>query len=253
MANNLQSRKWCFTLNNYTDDEYRILLEWCATKIHYIIGKEIGENGTPHLQGFVESKGGIRFDTLKNLNDRVHWEKAKGNKKQNFIYCSKENNFVSNYDILTDEERRHSRLLKKYDNVVWKDWQQDIINICESEPDDRTINWIYDEEGNNGKSFLVKYLYLKYGCIIADGKKDNIFNQILNTDLNFKIVVLDVPRHNEGYVNYGVLEQIKDGLIYSGKYEGGICAFDNVHIFVFANFEPDLSKFSADRWNIIEL
>ena len=69
----------------------------------------------------------------------------------------------------------------------------------------------------------------------------------------FKIVLLDIPRSAEGYINYGVLEQLKNGLLYSGKYEGGKCLFDDVHVVVFANFMPDRSQFSEDRWNIIEL
>ena len=107
--------------------------------------------------------------------------------------------------------------------------------------------------GNNGKSFLAKYIALKFGCIIADGKKDNIFNQVLMMEDKRGIILLDVPRHNVDYINYGCLEALKNGLIYSGKYEGGQCIFDIPHIIVFMNDIPNgfYEKFSGDRYEMI--
>lgn len=145
---------------------------------------------------------------------------------------------------------------KKYSNVTWKQWQQDVLDIVSKEPDSRTINWYWEENGNVGKSFLAKYLKLSKNTIIADGKKDNVFNQ-LNVMLEAKkepeIIILDIPRHGRDYMNYGVIEQLKDGCIYSGKYEGGDCIIDDVHVIIFANFPPEETKFSKDRWNIVPL
>lgn len=65
-----------------------------------------------------------------------------------------------------------------------------------------------------------------------------------------KIIICDIPRTNLEYINYGAIESIKNGMIYSGKYEGGQCIFDNPHVVVFANELPDGSKMSRDRWRI---
>jgi len=46
-------------------------------------------------------------------------------------------------------------LLKKED---FHDWQTQIDNCISFEPDDRTIWWIYSEEGGMGKSAFCKYL-----------------------------------------------------------------------------------------------
>lgn len=52
------------------------------------------------------------------------------------------------------------------------------------------------------------------------------------------------------YVSYSALEELKDGIFFSGKYESSMVMTNNLHIFVFANFEPDRSKLSKDRWEI---
>jgi hypothetical protein len=51
------SNRWCFTLNNWTEEEYvQIVQSFSQGGHNYVIGKEVGENGTPHLQGYVEVK-----------------------------------------------------------------------------------------------------------------------------------------------------------------------------------------------------
>lgn len=255
-----QAKRWVFTLNNYTEVDEASILEFILKySADYVIGKEMGENNTPHLQGFVLFNNKIDFNVLKKLNQKIHWEVMKGSVKQNISYCTKDGNFKTNLKSLLDPHKLYKEnLCKEMEERKFYDWQQNIIQICESDPDDRTINWIYDENGCKGKSYLCKYLLCKYNCIISDGKKGDVFNQVLNffqnNDPSLKtIVLLDVPRHNVEYINYGVLESLKNGLIYSGKYEGGVVCFKPPHVFVFANELPDLSKFSKDRWNIITL
>lgn len=256
-----RTRGWCFTLNNYTDEEFETMKEYGHTNtVRFVIGKEVGsKTGTPHLQGYFYHKNSQTLLRMKKLNKRAHWEQAKGSPEQNFKYCSKDGIIESKGYEKKEcfKELIRAKLLKKYDNVEWKPWQQRILKIIEEVPDTRTINWVCDYKGNSGKSYLTKYIALTNEVIIADGKKDNIFNQvnrkISEDEKEFKLVLLDIPRSSEGYINYGVLEQLKNGLIYSGKYEGGLCLFDDVHVIVFANFMPDKSQFSEDRWNIIEI
>lgn len=83
-------RNCVFTLNNYTEEEYETMMELGE---YCIIGREVGEQGTPHLQGYVEFKTPKRFTTLKNINPRVHWEQRRGTQEQAIEYCKKEGNF----------------------------------------------------------------------------------------------------------------------------------------------------------------
>lgn len=57
--NGARYSRFCFTLNNWTQEEYEDLtsrqVKWM------VIGKEVGDNGTPHLQGCV-------FDRFQTCN-----------------------------------------------------------------------------------------------------------------------------------------------------------------------------------------
>lgn len=85
----VRSRAWIFTINNYSEEEYKGLNEVDA--VYIIAGKEIGEQcGTPHLQGYVY------FRTLKShvqlavMFPRARTVPANGSAEKNKIYCTKE-------------------------------------------------------------------------------------------------------------------------------------------------------------------
>lgn len=251
---NTKNRSWCFTWNNYLSTDI-IYLQNELKEQKYIFGEEKGNTGTPHLQGVVNFKSPRSFKSVRKLFKNNHIEVCR-NWQASKIYCSKDGETYTNIERCST---RKERLLKKYDNIIWKPWQQNILNIIDTEPNDRTINWIHEPNGNIGKSFLAKYIVMKHDAIIADGKKENIFNQIKIWIDNHKdkddptIIILDIPRYNEKFINYGMLEQVKNGMIYSGKYEGGICLFESPHVFIFSNNEPEMEYMSEDRWNIINV
>jgi hypothetical protein len=215
----------------------------------YCIGKEVGEKGTPHLQGYIEFKAPRTWQTIKNLLPRAHIEKARGTRKQNIAYCSKEKNFLSNFPIPLEEQ-----VLKEYEGVTWKPWQQEIVDLYVTQPDPRKIYWITDIIGNNGKTFLTRWMVAKHQVLLASGKKQDVFHQVAKRLENeddqkpFRMVILDIPRHQQDFTNYGLLEELKNGMVMSGKYEGGTFVFPSPHVVVMSNSEPDFSKFSADRW-----
>lgn len=83
-----RSRTWCFTLNNYTPEEE----EGCRLieTVYTIFGKEVGEKGTPHLQGYLSFKNKKSLAQLKKLLPRAHLAQAKADAIKNQVYCSKE-------------------------------------------------------------------------------------------------------------------------------------------------------------------
>jgi len=91
----LRARSWSWTLNNYSEDEYDNITQLHTTNLKkWIIGKEVGKEGTPHLQGYFQFAEAVSFKTVKRILPRAHIEKSKGTPGQNYIYCSKERNFI---------------------------------------------------------------------------------------------------------------------------------------------------------------
>lgn len=95
-----RSCRFCFTLNNYTDDDIKFFED--SRDFKYIcFGKEIGQNLTPHLQGYFEIPNGNRKSitamvTLlraNGLTSSPHLEVAMGTAEQAITYCQKDGQF----------------------------------------------------------------------------------------------------------------------------------------------------------------
>lgn len=77
-----------FTLNNYTEEEEASVALLGAQ--YTVYGKEVGESGTPHLQGYVYFKSQRTLESLKKRIPRAHWEIRKGSHEQAREYCVKD-------------------------------------------------------------------------------------------------------------------------------------------------------------------
>lgn len=88
-------KAYCFTLNNYTEDEYESISRVANDESLYaIIGREVGASGTRHLQGYIMFKRPYRFDTVKGRHlPRCHIEVAAGSPDSNRKYCSKDGDY----------------------------------------------------------------------------------------------------------------------------------------------------------------
>lgn len=90
-------RGWCFTLNNYSESDVnslQIVTEMDTVK-YSVYGFEVGESGTPHIQGYIEFANPRVFNGVKKLlGSSYHIEPRKGSPKQASDYCKKEGNFT---------------------------------------------------------------------------------------------------------------------------------------------------------------
>lgn len=88
------SRRWCFTINNPTDDDVTLLRTTSSLSTYLVWGREVGEQGTPHLQGFCIFPTPQRLRGAKrHLGTRAHLEAARGSSEAAATYCKKENDF----------------------------------------------------------------------------------------------------------------------------------------------------------------
>ena len=91
---NPQGKNWVFTLNNYTEHDVDALIA-LGTELqgikYLIFAKEVGESGTPHLQGYVSLAERKRLPYLKDLiGTAAHLEIARGSPAQAAAYCKKD-------------------------------------------------------------------------------------------------------------------------------------------------------------------
>lgn len=88
MGKEMESKYWCFTLNNYTNEE-RTKIELNEDYDYLVYGYEVGESGTPHLQGYIELKKKKRLTALKKISNRANWGKRLGTSEEASKYCKK--------------------------------------------------------------------------------------------------------------------------------------------------------------------
>lgn len=240
-----RSRAWCFTLNNYDSGDVIFFTDTLDTE-KYMFQEETGENGTRHLQGIIYFSNARTFSQMKQLHSKCHWEKTKCI-KGSVIYCCKAETrtgkvFSKGWDIPEELE-----LITEL-----REWQMEIFQFLQTKPDQRSIHWYYDPVGNAGKSAFCKYIMNKtakchYFC---GGKASDIAFQIIESKENPKICLFDFPKTAEGAVSYNAIEMVKNGMVQSGKYKGGLKMFNSPHVIVFSNWLPNLDAMSADRWHI---
>jgi len=132
-------------------------------------------------------------------------------------------------------------------------WQRDLVNDLDGEPDDRTIQFIVDPIGNNGKSWICKYLKNKLPAkvqILQIGKRDDLAHAL---NPKRSIILFDIPRRGMEYLQYHVLEMLKNGEVFSPKYDSGSKTLPPCHVVVFCNEEPDRQAMSQDRFKITRI
>lgn len=289
----MQSKNWLFTLNNYDEDDIQKLRDLYPQDVSYLVfGRETAPStGTPHLQGFFQCNQRKRLGGIRNWLPTAHLEIARGSAQENRTYCTKDGEFEE-FGEIQEKGRRNDlrsfmaavvegntsikRLREDYPDVCAKyprfvhdyiqdhraipeledhplrDWQASLNDTLAKTPSDREITFVVDETGNSGKTWFAKHY-----CRLHDnaqymemGKKADMAHA-LNPDI--RVLFVNCTRQQLEYLNYSFLEAVKDGMVFSPKYESGMKILGKVHVCVMMNKEPDYDQLSADRYNIIKL
>jgi hypothetical protein len=287
---------WCFTLNNYTDDEVAHLegLSDNDEVVYLLAGREVGDSGTPHLQGFVKFSSRVSLARAKEIlgTNRVNLTTTR-NVNASINYCKKDGDFFevgafaggagSRTDLdefkeavkggmlsLKEIRETHSEVYAKYtrfcleyvrDHYPQKEieahplrqWQQDLNAKLNLEPDDRTVMFVVDHTGNQGKTWFAHYyasLHDRVQVLQPGPKKDMAYC----LDPNIRVLFMDAPRSKQGeFIQYDFLEDCKNGYVFCQKYESHVKQLGMVHVVVMMNEDPDMTKLSMDRYDIVRL
>lgn len=226
--------------------------------IYFIFQLELGEdNKRYHLQGYIQLSIKARFTEWKDIECGAHFEPSKGSRIQNDSYCSKSDTKVlgptiwdkSKIPLYTPEQLHMVSEDKLYD------FQKQILNIIRKCNSDRYIYWFYSEKTSIGKTMIGKHLmyYDDFGLVAGDNK--DIMCAIVGKDgrkpLKKGYLFNFSNDKNLRKVSYTSMEQMKDGFIFSPKYESGGMLVPPFRCVCFANGPPVVRN--SDRWRIFEI
>lgn len=251
-----KSRAWLIVWNNYSEEDLQWVAQWAQNNCsEYALNQEVGEKeGTEHIQGALYLNNARTFVQMKNLFPKCHLEAARSWKDVK-KYSTKEETRKPGTKPITEKPEVKDPL----EGRELYPFQKEVLEILEKPADDRSVYWFWEPEGCTGKTSLVKSICInKPGCIFLNGKAADMkcaIAKMMEDGPAPKIVLLGLPRTAEDYTGslYQGLEEIKDGIFFSGKYESKMIMFDSPHVMVFANWPPCLEKLSADRWKVVEI
>lgn len=254
------AKTWCFTFNNYTEDDISRILETLEKSSSvvprmYVFQEEVGTTGgTPHLQGHIEFSTKIRpFGPSQPFGwtQKIHWESTR-DKAASINYCSDPDKRAPGGRIWSKNMPAPKRVAPPQD--LWLDWQENLKQKLQEEPDDRTVFWIWSEQGRTGKTSFCRHMIQNYKDVkyFSCTKSADI---VTAADEYTKTYLIDIPRVSSGFCPISALEQMKNGMVSEGKLKKEMVFkfFAPPHIVVFANHQPDITKLSDDRWQIINI
>jgi len=303
-----RSQRFVFTLNNYTDEVEQLLSVFserddCA---YLTYGREVGESGTPHLQGYVVMKRRFTFTVFNSFPpfNQAHVEAAKGSNTQAITYCHKDGDIVEFgerpniqgntsgkrndcgeciewLESFIEEEKRApterevARLmpqaLLKYSNFMrlvalrapdpmlqdgeLRDWQIDLAAALDLDClDDRQVLFYVDENGGKGKSFFCRWYLSKNPDRVQLMHPAGYADMAYALDPSKSVYLFNVSRTGMEFLQYRFLEDLKDRLVFSTKYQSSMKVLDKVpHVVIFCNEQPNTIRMSEDRYNINNL
>ncbi len=251
------ARYWIFTWLNYPAnwESHFSVHQHPAGRLHgYAGGKETcPTTGTLHIQGWIDfgKDKKARPSTLK-LPKQIHWAVMKGTPEENYKYCSKDGDYTQWGTCIKATPFKMEIVLSK--------WMTNLVAILFQEPNCRSIYWIWEPIGKAGKTTFQKWYEMEHRgeVLILSGKAHDMKNGIINfKEQNGcvpRTIMCNIPRSTEErFISWQGMEEIKDMLFYSGKYEGGMVNEKPPHFIMFANWEPETCHMSGDRWNIVRI
>lgn len=243
------SRSWCFTLNNYTDDEIEKIKKYNSR--YTIYGYETGKEGTKHLQGYIELSKPTRMSSIKDkISNRLHLETRRGTRDQARDYCKKEGNFheIGSWESGGQGSRNDLR-------KIMKDIKDDkpMLEILEEYPETcaKNMRFIDKYKALTEKESTKEFRKVEVEIIIGDAgigktkycwdKDPNLFTVEPNNAFPFdgydgeKTILID---DFYGTLKYCTLLKILDGYQYRVNTKGSHRYAKWTKVFITSNAHP---------------
>jgi len=103
-----------FTVNNFLPSDETLFKEQPTVR-YLVYGRETGESGTPHLQGFIVFNEAKTLSSVKKIHPTAHWEIALGSPEQNRVYCTKQGDYVESGIIPISQKRKGDMEAERWD------------------------------------------------------------------------------------------------------------------------------------------
>jgi len=160
-------RAFHIVLNNYTEDEIAAIKKLATS--YQVVGKEVGENGTPHLQGYLYFKNARTFSSIHKTVPRLALLVAEGDAMDNYKYCTKDGDFWElGVRPRTSQEKGEAER-ERWSGIIKKAKEGDLDGIAAEEP--KAFVQFYSTLKNIKKDFMVKPADLPNVCgIWVDGE-----------------------------------------------------------------------------------
>jgi len=110
MNHTAKYRAWTFTVNNYTPEQEQHIQTNVTREARYLIyGREIGKEGTPHLQGYVYFHTQRTHRSVLKMIPSAWMEPSKGSAQENEKYSKKDKDFFEAGEIPVDKTEAQKR------------------------------------------------------------------------------------------------------------------------------------------------
>lgn len=249
---------WDFTLKSEKIKDENILKDNLRLKCKkWNFQLEKGEGGYEHYQGrisLIKKKSLsaiIKFFKVDPIWNPAHFSPTSNCCKGDIFYVTKEDTRIKGPWSNKDEVLYIPRQIREMEGL--RPFQQSIIDKG-GVWDKRTINLVYCQKGNLGKTLLVGYCRAyKIGRALPpiNDQKD-LLRMVCDLPTS-KMYMFDMPRamnKEKLYQFYSAVETIKDGYAYDDRYVFKEKVFDCPNIWIFSNNLPMMSMLSEDRWKL---
>lgn len=252
---------WDFTLKFEEEHNLKLLKDnllynckkWCFQL-------EEGKSGYKHWQGrfSLRKKKSLSslislFKSLPSWNG-VHFSPTATANTKNFNYVLKDDTRVDGPWCDTDPvEIEPTKQMKMFQSWELYPYQTKLLNMS-TEFSLRSIDFIFDQEGNIGKSLFSEYMELKQLAeeVPPFRLMDDIFQWVASRPIK-PCYIFDMPRgmkKDKLADFYSGIEVIKNGVAYDKRYSAKKIRFNRPRVFIFSNTLPQFNLMSKDRWNV---